>query len=97
LERKTGLRILNQSKAISEVGSRNERSLRVIWDEYIDCRDLELLLTGLDNFFVDRDLYLEVETKQRSTLAAIRAEDITINVGEQNLHFWFGLGLNYLF
>ncbi len=79
------------------MGSRNERSLRVIWNEYVDYRALELLLTGLDDFFVDWDLYLEVETKERSTLAAIRAEDITINAGKPNLRFWFGLGLNYLF
>ncbi|WP_373543988.1 hypothetical protein [Chamaesiphon sp.] len=55
-----------------------ERDLRVIWDEYVDCRDLERFVTGLDDFFVDRDLYLEVETKERSTLEAIRSEDITL-------------------
>jgi hypothetical protein len=55
-----------------------ERDLRVIWDEYADCRDLERLVTGLDDFFDDRDLYLEVETKERSTLEAIRVEDITL-------------------
>ena len=55
-----------------------ERDLRVIWDEYVDCRDLERFVTGLDDFFVDRDLYLEVETKEQSTLEAIRSEDITL-------------------
>jgi superfamily II DNA or RNA helicase len=55
-----------------------ERDLRVIWDEYVDCRDLERFVTGLDDFFVDRDLYMEVETKERSTIEAIRSEDITL-------------------
>ncbi len=55
-----------------------ERDLRVIWDEYVDSRDLERLATELDDFLVDRDLYVEVETKERSTIEAIRSEDITL-------------------
>ena len=55
-----------------------ERDLRVIWDEYVNSRDLERLATELDDFLVDRELYVEVETKERSTLEAIRSEDITL-------------------
>jgi Helicase conserved C-terminal domain len=83
LERGTDeIDVATKERVLSAIICTNLRSyepdMKVIWNDYKDCRDLERLLTGLDDFFVDRDLYVEAETKERTTLEAIRSEDITL-------------------
>ncbi len=67
-------------KVISTVNLKiYERDIKVIWDNYTDHKDLDTLVSALDEFFVDNDLYHEIETdKEKNSLKVIKEEDIQL-------------------
>ncbi len=57
-----------------------ERDLKAIWDSYTQHQDLNALVSALDEFFVDHDLYHEIEEKDKeeNPLKVIKEEDIQL-------------------
>ncbi|AUS35852.1 helicase (plasmid) [Microcystis aeruginosa NIES-2481] len=56
-----------------------ERDIKTIWDKYVQKQDLNTLIAELDEYFVDNDLYHEIEEKkEENTLKIIREEDIQL-------------------
>ncbi|GBL11062.1 RNA polymerase-associated protein RapA [Microcystis aeruginosa Sj] len=56
-----------------------ERDIKTIWDKYVQKQDLNTLIAELDEYFVDNDLYNEIEEKkEESPLKIIREEDIQL-------------------
>lgn len=68
------------TKIIETVNLRNyERDVKRIWQEYIDGKNLDKLLSDLDELFVDEELYDRLEEEDKSTtLETIKAEDIQL-------------------
>ena len=67
-------------KVISTVNLRiYERDIKGIWDSYTDQKDLNALVSELDEFFVEHDLYHEIEEEKEETpLKVIKEEDIQL-------------------
>ena len=56
-----------------------ERDIKGIWDRYTDQKKLNALVSELDEFFVDNDLYHEIEEeKEENPLKVIKREDIQL-------------------
>ncbi len=56
-----------------------ERDIKPIWENYAESQDLETLVSELDEFFVEQDLYHEInEEEDLSPLEMIKAEDIQL-------------------
>lgn len=76
-DEETKARIL---KVISTVNLKiYDRDIKGIWDRYTDQKNLDALMSELDEFFVDNDLYHEIEEeKEESPLKVIKQEDIQL-------------------
>ncbi len=56
-----------------------ERDIKPIWERYAESQDVDKLVSDLDEFFVDQDLYHEInEEEDLSPLEMIKAEDIQL-------------------
>ncbi len=54
-----------------------ERDVKEIWDKYTKNKNVNILLSELDEFFIDNNLYHEIEEeKPDNTLKIIKQEDI---------------------
>lgn len=56
-----------------------EKDLKSVWENFINSKDLNLLILELDEFFIDNELYNEIEEQTESNiLEIIKREDIQL-------------------
>jgi superfamily II DNA or RNA helicase len=56
-----------------------ESDIRKIWEQFVETQNLEALIAGLDELFVDQELYHEIEDeKEADPLDIIREEEIQL-------------------
>lgn len=57
-----------------------EKDIKVIWENFVESRDLSLLVEDLDELFVDQQLYDEIEEQEEdvNALEMIKAEDVQL-------------------
>ena len=67
-------------KVITTVNLRvHERALKIIWEKYVKNKDLNALVSELDELFVDQDQYHEIEEhKELNPSQIIQEEDIQL-------------------
>ena len=56
-----------------------ERDLKSIWEIFVKNKDLNLLICQLDEYFIDNELYNEIEDQTESSLLeVVKREDIQL-------------------
>ena len=56
-----------------------EKDIKLIWENFVNSKDLNLLISELDKFFIDNQLYNEIEEENKSNiLEIVKREDIQL-------------------
>jgi superfamily II DNA or RNA helicase len=56
-----------------------EPDIKVIWERYVEHKELKLLIAQLDEFFIDSELYNDIEEEiQESPLNILKEEDVRL-------------------
>jgi superfamily II DNA or RNA helicase len=56
-----------------------EKDIKLIWDNFVESKDLNLLIFDLDEFFIGNELYSEIEEQTESNLLeVVKREDIQL-------------------
>ena len=56
-----------------------EKDIKSVWDNFVENKDLNLLILDLDKFFIDNELYNEIEEQTESNiLEIVKREDIQL-------------------